>query len=123
MGVFSDMDGLVPLRVWDGVVARAVEGERTTLAMVELEPGSEVPEHRHENEQLGVCVTGSLRFRVGDETRDVGPGYTWRIPSQTPHAVAAGPEGALVAECFTPARDDWAALERLEGRPAPPWPR
>jgi quercetin dioxygenase-like cupin family protein len=49
----------------------------------------------------------------------LGPGDTWRIPGGVPHEVTAGPEGALAVECFTPARDDWAALDRLDGRAAP----
>ena len=119
MSGFSGTDRLDHLRIWTGVTAQAVEGERTTLAIVDLEPDSAVPEHRHANEQLGVLVRGSMRFRIADETRDLGPGDTWRIPGGVPHEVTAGPDGALAVECFTPARDDWAELDRLAGRPAP----
>ena len=79
MSAFSGIDRLDQIRIWDGVVAQAVEGERTTLSIIELDPGCAVPEHSHDNEQLGVLVSGSMRFRVGDEQRDVGPGDTWRI--------------------------------------------
>jgi len=119
MSVFGGIDRLEHLRIWDGVTAQAVEGERTTLAVVDLEPGATVPEHRHDNEQLGLLIRGSMRFRAGDETRDVTPGDTWRVLSNVPHEVTAGPQGAVAVECFTPARDDWAGLERLAGRPAP----
>jgi len=119
MSAFGGIDRLEHLRIWDGVTAQAVEGERTTLAVVDLEPGSSVPEHSHENEQLGVLIRGSMRFRVGDETREVGPGDTWRILGHVPHEVTAGPDGALAIESFTPVRDDWAGLERLDDRPAP----
>jgi quercetin dioxygenase-like cupin family protein len=119
VSAFGGTDRLEHLRIWDGVTAQAIEGERTTLAVVDLEPGSTVAEHRHENEQLGVLIRGTMRFRVGDETRDLAPGDTWAIPGNTPHQVTAGPDGALAVECFTPARADWAALERLTGRPAP----
>ena len=119
MSAFSGVDRHEQIRIWDGITAQAVEGERTTLAVVELDPGSTVPEHRHDNEQLGVLVRGSMQFRIGDELRDVGPGDTWRILSGVPHQVTAGPNGALAVECFTPARDDWAKLARIEGRPTP----
>jgi unsaturated pyranuronate lyase len=119
MSSFSGLDRLEQIRIWDGITALAVDGERTTLAVIELEPGSAVPEHRHDNEQLGVLVRGSLQFRIGSERRDVAPGGTWRILSGVPHQVTAGPNGALAVECFTPARGDWAGLERLAGRPAP----
>lgn len=117
--MFSGIDRLDHLRIWDGVTAQAVEGDHTTLAVVELEAGSVVPEHRHRNEQLGVLIRGSMRFRIAGEVRDVTPGDTWRILGDVPHEVTAGPDGALAVECFTPARGDWAALDRLEGR-APP---
>jgi quercetin dioxygenase-like cupin family protein len=118
---FAGLEELTPLRIWDGVAGWAVEGERTTFAVIELEADRAVPEHRHDNEQLGVCIAGSMRFRIGDETREVGPGDTWNIPGGVPHQVDVGPDGATVAECFTPVRADWAGLERLEGRPAPTW--
>ena len=41
-----------------------------------------MPEHRHDNEQLGVLIRGSMRFRIGDETRDLTPGDTWRVHEQ-----------------------------------------
>ena len=119
MSAFGGIDRVDQLRIWDGVTAQAVEGERTTLAVIELEPQSAVPEHSHDNEQLGVLIRGSMRFRVGDEVRELGPGETWRILSHVPHEVTAGPEGALAVECFAPARDDWAGLDRLQGGPAP----
>jgi len=119
MSAFGGIDRVDQLRIWDGVTAQAVEGERTTLAVIELEPQSAVPEHSHDNEQLGVLIRGSMRFRVGDEVRELGPGETWRILSHVPHEVTAGPDGALAVECFAPARDDWAGLDRLHGRPAP----
>jgi quercetin dioxygenase-like cupin family protein len=119
MSAFGGTDRLEHIRIWGGVTVQAVEGDRTTLAVVDLEPGANVPEHRHDNEQLGVLIRGAMHFRVGDETRDLAPGDTWRILSDVPHEVTAGPEGALAIECFTPVRGDWAALERDEGRNAP----
>ena len=121
MSAFGDLDGLTPLRIVDGVAARAVEGERATLAVIELDPGSVVPEHAHDNEQLGVCLSGSLRFRIGDETSGLVAGSTWSIPPNVPHGVKVGPKGCVVAEVFVPARADWAALERDAPR-APRWP-
>jgi quercetin dioxygenase-like cupin family protein len=119
MSAFAGIDRLDHLRIWDGVTAQAVEGDRVTLAVVDLDPGSTVPEHHHDNEQLGVLIRGSMRFQVGGETRDLAPGDTWRVMSSVPHGVTAGPEGALAVECFAPARNDWVALDRLPGRPAP----
>ena len=121
MGVFDDLAALSPLPIWDGIAARAVESESLTLSVVELDPAAVVPEHAHENEQVGLLLTGSMRFRVGDETRDAVPGTTWAIPANVPHDVVVGPEGAVVVEVFAPRREDWQAIARDEPRP-PRWP-
>ena len=108
------------IELFGGVVARVVTGDRSTLAVVELDPNAVVPEHSHDNEQLGVLVAGSMTFRIADETRELAPGGTWRIPSNTPHDVKAGPDGAVAVESFVPARTDWEPLPRRTA--APRWP-
>ena len=117
----ADLADLPPFDVWgDAVRARKIEGEGITLAVVELAPGAVVPEHRHPQEQLGLCIRGSVRFRVDDEERELGPGGTWRILSDRPHEVVAGPDGAVVLDVFAPRRDDW---QFPFGEPtAPRWP-
>ena len=121
MGAFDDLAGIRPQGLFEGVVARAVHGERITLAVVELDPGAVVPAHSHANEQLGMVLRGSLTFRVGDEERVIGPGGTWRIASHVEHVVSAGPEGAEVIDAFSPPRVDWDAAARGEPR-SPRWP-
>jgi quercetin dioxygenase-like cupin family protein len=122
VGVFEHLDRLAPQTVWDGVVARAVNGERMTMAVIELEPDAVVPEHRHGNEQLGLVLQGTLVFRVGDETRECRPGETYRILADTPHEATAGPDGAVVLDVFAPIRADWEAFEAREPTTTR-WPR
>jgi quercetin dioxygenase-like cupin family protein len=121
MSAFDDLAAIPPQAIWDGLLARAVHGERVTLAVVELAPEATLPEHSHENEQLGMVLRGSLTFRVGDEERVLGPGETWRIDPNTPHSAQTGPEGAVVVDIFAPHRDDWRAADRLPAQ-QPLWP-
>ena len=121
MSRFDDLRSLPVIQVWETVAARAIHGERQSLAVVELDPDAVVPQHRHENEQLGMVIAGSLEFRIDDETRKLGPGDTWTIPSNVPHEVVAGPQGAVVLDVFAPVRADWAALEPGDRRD-PRWP-
>jgi quercetin dioxygenase-like cupin family protein len=121
MSAFADLGEIGPRKIWDGAVVRTVDGDRLTLGVVELEAGSVVPEHSHENEQLGIVLAGSLTFRVGDESRELGPGGTWRILANIPHEVTVGADGAVVLDVFTPTRDDWSRLEPQAPR-APLWP-
>jgi len=121
VSAFDDLGDIGPQGIWRGVVVRAVHGERITLGVVELDPDSVVPEHSHENEQLGIVLSGSLSFRVGSETRELVPGGTWCIPANTPHEVVTGPDGAVVLDVFAPTRADWEQFERQAPGPAR-WP-
>lgn len=103
-----------------GVRIRRVEGERITIGVFELAPGAVVAEHRHEAEQIGMCIRGQLTFTIADETRTLGPGGTWSIPSGVPHGAIAGPDGAIAIDAFSPIRADWDFP--LLGPQPPLWP-
>jgi quercetin dioxygenase-like cupin family protein len=118
---FDELGDRGPPQLFTGFLARAVHGERITMAVVEIDPGAELPEHRHEHEQLGLVIRGSLIFRIGEEERELGAGGIWRIPSNAPHSATAGPDGAVVLDVFNPTRDDWKALEPEPPR-TPVWP-
>ncbi len=66
---------------------------------------------------MGMVVSGSVTFTVDGETRTLGPGGTWRIPSDRPHDVVTGPDGALVIDVFAPTRADWEAMPHIAPRP------
>jgi quercetin dioxygenase-like cupin family protein len=121
VSAFDNIGTLDLQRIWDGVHGRVIHGDRITFSVIELDPNSVVPEHRHANEQLGICLSGTLVFRVGDESRELGPGETWSIPGNVPHEVQVGPDGAVVIDVFAPTRDDWRDAPRADSRP-PRWP-
>ena len=121
MSAFDDLSSLELQRIWDGVHGRVVHGQRLTLGVIELDPGSVVPEHSHEHEQLGICLSGPLLFRVGEESRELRAGETWSIPGNVPHEVHVGPDGAVVLDVFAPTRDDWRAAPQAQAR-SPRWP-
>jgi quercetin dioxygenase-like cupin family protein len=110
------------LEIWgEAVRVRRVQGERITLAIVELDPNAVVPEHRHANEQLGICLRGSGTFTIDGETREIRPGSTWRILADLPHDLVVGPDGAEVIDVFTPVRSDWDDKRTVEPT-KPRWP-
>jgi quercetin dioxygenase-like cupin family protein len=117
MSAFSNPSDLAPIKIWDGVVARAVAGAEATFALIELEPNTHVPEHHHVNEQTGILLRGSMSFTIGDETKQLQPGEMWVIPADVPHSVISGPQGVTLAELFAPPRADWVGLERLPATP------
>jgi quercetin dioxygenase-like cupin family protein len=122
MSNLVDLETVPLLEVWGETVrARRIQGERITLAIVELAPNAVVPEHRHAAEQLGMVIQGQMHFTLDGETRELGPGGTWRILSDRPHNVQAGPDGAIVIDVFSPVRSDWDALN-VAPTTAPRWP-
>ena len=118
---FESLRNIHPHMLVEGVMARAVEGERLSLAVVELEPNAVSPAHHHDNEQLGFVIAGSIVMRIGTEEQELNPGDTYTIPSNVPHDAVAGPDGATVVDVFAPPREDWKKLERAEPSPGR-WP-
>lgn len=93
-------------RLSDGIGRRMLNGEAMTLAQITLAAGAVVPEHEHPNEQIATVVSGRLRFVVGGEEREVGPGESVLIPGGIPHRVDVL-EDAVVLDAFAPRREDW----------------
>lgn len=101
-------------------------GNRLGIAVSTLGPHTDgPPQHRHARHDEGFyVVSGTLRFTVGDEVHDAGPGTLVVIPPGAPHSFAnPGDEPATMVSTFTPdlyvqyfrdLRDAFAA-----GRPAP----
>jgi quercetin dioxygenase-like cupin family protein len=118
---FESLHSIRPHMLVEGVLARAVEGERLTMAVVELAPNAVSPAHHHENEQLGFVIAGSIAMRIGTEERELNPGDTYNIPSDVSHDAVAGPDGATVVDVFAPVREDWKKLRRAEPGPGR-WP-
>jgi quercetin dioxygenase-like cupin family protein len=121
VSAFDAVADMRPYRIWKGAIARALHGERLTMAIVDLEPNLEVPEHHHDNEQLGFVLRGKVTMTVAGESRELGAGGTYRISSEVPHSAATGPEGATVVDVFAPVRADWEKAERMQPQPGM-WP-
>jgi quercetin dioxygenase-like cupin family protein len=119
---YASISELKPYLIRAGMKARLINGARATLAVIDIEPGGVAEEHHHENEQLGLVVSGELTLRIAGEERTLEPGDVYQIPSHVPHDAKAGPLGATVVDVFIPVRADWEKLPRAEAS-APDWPR
>ena len=62
--------------------------------------------HNHSHVQSTYVESGRFWFTLGDETREVGPGDSFVIPSDQTHGCVCLEPGTLV-DCFTPRRDDF----------------
>ncbi len=68
--------------------------------------GAEGALHSHPHVQSTYVESGRYRFFLGDETREVGPGDSFVIPSGMEHGCLCLEPGKLI-DCFTPRRDDF----------------
>ena len=96
-------------RVNDMLDRRLITGDRMMLAHVYLKKGCIVPKHSHENEQITYILEGALRFKLGEDQREVitvGPGEVLHIPSNLPHEAEAL-EDTVDVDVFSPPRADW----------------
>ena len=90
-----------------GVSARPLFGEGAMLNLIEFEPGSTVPLHSHEHEQLGIVLQGLQVLIVDGEEHAMGPMQGYVLPGGVEHSAYCGPEGALVLDVFRPVREDY----------------
>jgi unsaturated pyranuronate lyase len=90
-----------------GVAGRPLFGESAMLNLIEFEPGSTVPLHSHEHEQLGIVLQGMQALVVNGVLHEMGPMDGYVIPGGVEHSAYCGPEGALVLDVFRPVREDY----------------
>ncbi|SME98637.1 Cupin domain-containing protein [Tistlia consotensis] len=97
--------------VRQGVSRTAFRGDNALMVMNWLEPGMEVRPHSHPFEQLAYILSGRVRFTIGDEVVEVGPGEVVRIPPDVVHCgEPLGDEVAVNLDVFAPVRDDYRHL-------------
>ena len=96
-------------RLSEGLGRRLVTGDQVMLAHVYFTAGTEVPSHRHHNEQITYILEGALQFFLGDDEEEihtVHAGEVLVIPSDVPHRAVAL-EDTLDVDVFSPPRQDW----------------
>jgi quercetin dioxygenase-like cupin family protein len=90
-----------------GVSGRPLFGEGAMLNLIEFEPGSTVPLHSHEHEQLGIVLQGVQVLIVDGKEHAMGAMQGYVLPGGVEHSAYCGPEGALVLDVFRPVREDY----------------
>ncbi|HWH93667.1 MAG TPA: cupin domain-containing protein [Baekduia sp.] len=111
---FAHYDQLGSTHVRKGVARRVFTGAGATLAWTTLDPGHEPRPHSHDHEQIVYIVSGRVRFTVGDESVEAGPGDMLVVPPNVEHyAETLGDEPVVDLSIFTPRREEYAAEEQL----------
>ncbi len=108
------MDHVVPDSETEAVPGVHLEqlaaGEEMSIQHLRMEPDAEIEEHSHPHEQLGFVYQGEQTFLIEGEPITVGPGETYVLYGDEPHAVEnRGDEELLAVDIFSPPRPnpDW----------------
>ena len=89
-----------------GAVGRVLQTDNATMIMFDLEPKIVIETHKHEMEQFGVVVKGSLAMVIAGEQRILTAGDTYRIPPGAAHGARVFEEATQVIDVYVPARHD-----------------
>ncbi len=103
-GRFAPIDSQPTITPIPGVHIQPVPGDRLLLCRVTIDPHSEAPVHTHDEEQMGIVLSGSGDFHLDGQTRQVGPGDTYHAPPGVAHGLLAGAERCTVIDVFSPPR-------------------
>lgn len=82
----------------------ALDAELIGLTYQRIAPNFEVTfGHTHKTqEEVYLVISGSLRVKLGDEVKDLGPWDAVRVSKETARGLAGGPEGAEVIAIGAP---------------------
>lgn len=95
------MESGEPLPGWVGHFCQSPE---MSFVQYEIAPGAAIHEHRHDNEEVWIVVSGKLEVTVAGEARVADAGDVVVVPRNAPHfARAITPARAIVVD--HPARD------------------
>jgi quercetin dioxygenase-like cupin family protein len=101
-----DRDDCVRMSPFVGVTMHAMEAEKMTLSVVDMEPHAVIDEHSHPHEQIGYMVEGEAEFVIEGESFRVRAGQMWRLPGGVAHKVITGDHRMRAIDVFYPVRED-----------------
>lgn len=104
---FYDTNDRQPKEIVTGINVRTFWGEKTTVALVNLEPHAVLPPHSHMHEQAGYILEGEIEFTIGEQKKVLNAGDVYIIPGNTEHSVIIGELPTRLFETFLPVREDF----------------
>ena len=69
-----------------GVRVHSLSLESHQVRRMVFEPGSLIPDHRHPEDVVTLILEGMMEMTVGCETRTIGPGEVFLVPSNSDHS-------------------------------------
>ncbi len=115
MSVFYELRDLSNIPLLNGVTMKAVYGDKSSVAFVDLPAFSRIPLHHHSSEQIGIVLDGEIEYTVEGETKVCGKGSMFIVPPNANHSlVVVSSKTAKLVDIFTPKRELTKALTYVE---------
>ena len=106
-GAYHSASGWPEVEAVPNVFRRVLScGDDIMVVQFRIGRGAEVPAHTHPHEQVGYVVSGRMKFRIGDEVRELGPGDGYSVPGGVTHG-AEGVTDCIAVDSFHPVREDY----------------
>jgi len=107
MPYFFDPSEIERRELAPGLSLRTMWGDKVMMSLVEIAPGSVLPEHSHPHEQAGLVLQGEFDFTIGGETKRVKQGDAYVIPGDVPHSLVGSDGWSLALDIFSPPREEY----------------
>ena len=91
--------------LFPGCEAKLIHTDGMTLSYVQIEAGTDLPEHDHPNEQVVNVLSGELELTVEGEPHLLKPGVIFVLPPNVRHSGVARTQ-CEVLDVFCPPRED-----------------
>jgi quercetin dioxygenase-like cupin family protein len=74
------------VEIVDGYKAATLgTSDSMSVGYMYFDPGTTIPEHSHESEQIGFIHRGELTFYIDGEPHELEPGDVYIVPGGVPH--------------------------------------
>ncbi len=109
-GSFARLDDQPILDAGGGVTFQVVPGASLLLSYVTMAPHGVAAVHAHDEEQMGLIVSGSGEMELDAVSCQLAAGDVYHAPPGVPHGIVAGPQGCVIVDLFSPPRRALLAL-------------
>jgi quercetin dioxygenase-like cupin family protein len=94
-------------RLSEGIVRQMIHGERLMICRLTFAPGTITTAHDHVHEQMTIIEKGRVRFVLGSEEKEFGPGDVILFPGGFWHGATMLDEDVVLIDIFSPIREEF----------------
>jgi quercetin dioxygenase-like cupin family protein len=94
-------------RIGEGITRQMIYGDVLMICRLTIAPGTVTAAHEHVHEQMTIVEKGRIRFVLGSDEQEFGPGDILLLPSGLWHGATMLDEEVVLIDIFSPIRKDF----------------